>query len=372
MFQPNRITPIIKLVENCNYTCSFCRYANHPPQEDSIMSMEMCKYILEGVCLYNRKNGQNSATLIFHGGEPLLWGKKRFREIYAYEKELERRYEGFCFFNGMQSNGYLLDEEWMDIFKEMKMSVGISLDGPENMNFHYGTSGNSESIRRVIDNIHMLQRHGATSGILSVITDNHLGHAKEYFDFLHENGITDTGFCYCYNPRDNISIDPIKLAEFLCESFDIYYHSKKQIRVREFDNTLLRLYNVETKGCLFKERCECGSYICISPNGMVSFCDAYEADSFNVGNIMKQSLEEVISSDEYQNTKNLYLTPSQNACKACEFRCVCGCGCGRNDIGEGSEQKSYFCETYKILYRHILDTLKADRRLLEENKKLIM
>lgn len=114
-------------------------------------------------------------------------------------------------------------------------------------------------MERVIDNIHMLQRHGAASGILSVITENHLGHAKEYFDFLYENGITDTGFCYCYNPRDNIAIDPIKLAEFLCESFDIYYHSKQQIRVREFDNTLLRLYNVETKGCLFKERSECGS-----------------------------------------------------------------------------------------------------------------
>lgn len=88
----------------------------------------------------------------------------------------------------MQSNGYLLDEEWMDIFKEMEMSVGISLDGPENMNFHYGASGNLESMKRVIDNIHMLQRHGATSGILSVITENHLGHAKEYFDFLYENG----------------------------------------------------------------------------------------------------------------------------------------------------------------------------------------
>lgn len=136
MFQPNRITPIIKLVENCNYTCSFCRYANHPPREGSMMSMEMCKHILEEVCLYNRKKGQNFVTLIFHGGEPLLWGKKRFREIYAYEKELESRYEGFHFNNGMQSNGYLLDEEWMDIFKEMEMSVGISLDGPENMNFH--------------------------------------------------------------------------------------------------------------------------------------------------------------------------------------------------------------------------------------------
>lgn len=69
-------------------------------------------------------------------------GKGQFKKIYAYEQELCSKYEGLQIRKGMQTNGFLLDEEWLDLFVEMKMSAGISLDGPPEMNFHYGTFGN--------------------------------------------------------------------------------------------------------------------------------------------------------------------------------------------------------------------------------------
>ena len=371
MFQPIIISPILKLVENCNYTCSFCRYANHPPQEASVMSIELCKHILDEVCNYNISKGQKSAVITFHGGEPLLWGKEQFREILRYEKALEKKYEGFFFCNRMQCNAYLLDEEWMEILEAMRMSVGISLDGPIEMNFHYGACGNEKSMERVIKNIHMLQKQGNGSGILSVITQNHFNHAKEYFDFVQENGITNVEFTFCYNPRDGITIDTTKLTEFLCESFDIYYHSDQKIRVRQFEAALMRMYGLKRSGCAYKERCECGSYLCISPSGKVSFCDDYEEGSVKVGDMVEQRLEEIIASTTYQSTKELYLLPSQNACKNCEWKVICGCGCGRKDVGEGAARKSYFCETYKKLYAHIAETVKNDPRLKEENENMI-
>lgn len=53
MYRPNNIASIIKLVENCNYTCAFCRYANHPPMGESIMSLELCMHIMDEICHYN-------------------------------------------------------------------------------------------------------------------------------------------------------------------------------------------------------------------------------------------------------------------------------------------------------------------------------
>ena len=83
MYQPKSIAPIIKLAENCNYTCAFCRYANHPPDGKSIMSYELCAHILDEVCRYNVEHGEMHASFIFHGGEPLLWGKDNFKKIYG-------------------------------------------------------------------------------------------------------------------------------------------------------------------------------------------------------------------------------------------------------------------------------------------------
>ena len=312
MYQPKSFAPIIKLAENCNYTCAFCRYANHPPTGQSIMSLELCMRIMDEICQYNVEHGEKHASFIFHGGEPLLWGKENFKKIHAYQQELYIRYDGLQIRNGMQSNAFLLDEEWLDILEEMKVNVGISLDGPPEMNFHYGAMGNEQSIDRVVKNIHALGNRKMTNGILSVVTEKHLGHAKEYFDFLNERKITSTGFCYCYNPRDNYSIDPLKLADFLCESFDIYYHTEQKIRVREFDKLLLKLYGQKKQGCVFGERRECGSFISISPNGQVGFCDAYEANTYVIGNIWDQSLNEIVDADVYQKNKELYITGGSN------------------------------------------------------------
>ena len=96
-----------------------------------------------------------------------------------------------------------------------------------------------------------------------------------------------------------------------------------------------------------------------------------EADTAIIGDYTKQSLKEILESDVYQEARVLYTTATNGACADCEWRCVCGCGCARNDIGEGSERKSYFCETYKKLYANIAETVKNDQRLKEENENMI-
>ena len=73
------ISPIIKVTEMCNFDCVFCRYSNHK-QNTGIMNVDIVKKILEESAEINAETNQK-VKVLFHGGEPLLWGIERFYEI---------------------------------------------------------------------------------------------------------------------------------------------------------------------------------------------------------------------------------------------------------------------------------------------------
>ena len=70
------------------------------------------------------------AEVTFHGGEPLLAGKPWYRRNLPI---LQARFEGRLKL-GIQSNLWLLDDEYCSLLKEYGVSIGTSLDGPEEIN----------------------------------------------------------------------------------------------------------------------------------------------------------------------------------------------------------------------------------------------
>ena len=214
MKQTSKLSLILKLTENCNYSCDFCRYANSK-DEKLVFTLENLKKTIFMCTQWNLKNNNKNISFTFHGGEPLLWGKKNFKEIIEYEKELSERFN-VNFKNGLQTNGYLIDEEWINIFKEGKFDVGVSIDGQKELNGHVGPLGKDLSLKQVLSNIKLLESHNIPYGVLAVITPNHLKKVKEFYDFFVQNQIKNIGLCYCYNPIDNKNVDP-KVKWSLCQ-----------------------------------------------------------------------------------------------------------------------------------------------------------
>ena len=140
------ISPIIKVTEMCNFDCVFCRYSNHK-QNTGIMNVDIVKKILEESAEINAETNQK-VKVLFHGGEPLLWGIERFYEIYEYEKELSDK-TGVKFTNSIQTNASLIDDEWIRFFKTSHIGIGISLDGPIGVNAHF-SQDESLSFKRTI------------------------------------------------------------------------------------------------------------------------------------------------------------------------------------------------------------------------------
>lgn len=343
---------ILKLTERCNYGCSFCRYANHRRKDDG-MPVSDIERLMRECAEYNLKQGKKLTTVNFHGGEPLLFGLERFQAVMERQKQIARELQ-VTFQNNMQSNGALLDEAWCGFLRENSISIGLSFDGPGDLNQHRPL--NSEDTEaRFLQTARLLNEHRIPFGVISVITPKHIGREQEFYDFFVRTGIRELGLSYCYNAEDACSVDPVELAGFLIRLFEINLHAARPIKIREFSEPIRRFLNEPVDCCFEMKRCACGLFATVTPAGDVTFCDD---DNLNrkIGNIHEQSLEQLMDGEACRRWRETVCSFNKTACGSCEIGELCGGGCSRYDFGT---ECNYFCETYKVLYPYLYEKVQS-------------
>lgn len=350
MYYPDHINPIVKLTEACNYHCDFCRYANHRQKDNGIGTSAVCSFIRQ-CAEYNLSNGIKNMNIIFHGGEPLLYGLERFTKIIEYEANLAAL--GIEISNSIQTNSSLITDDWINFFAKNNFSVGISIDGPIGLNGHIGMSA-IEAQNSAISSYRALKEKDVECGVLSVITSEHLNFPNEFFNFFIDNDISSVGLCYCYNSVDDKNVNPVSLGNFLVELYKLYFASSKRIRIREFDMATREILKRPRHECAMSCRKSCGTFLTIRPDGYVEFCDDYDLErKGTLGNINNLTLQELLETVTYQKTRNKATEIISSKCEKCEVYSICKSGCMRND----TERTNYFCETFKILYPFIEKTV---------------
>ena len=102
-----------------NLQCQYCY--QHPQRDaDNIAS----RYDLEKMKKKARREGGHFALF---GGEALLMPEEGLEHLWAWGLEKSGR-------NGMQTNGTLINANHVRMFKKYKVHVGISVDGPGDLN----------------------------------------------------------------------------------------------------------------------------------------------------------------------------------------------------------------------------------------------
>ncbi|MEW9824173.1 MAG: radical SAM protein [Candidatus Symbiodolus clandestinus] len=127
---------ILKISERCNINCTYCYVFNmgsslaaDSPPIISIDNVIALKGFLE------RSAAENDIDVIqvdFHGGEPLMMKKNRFDQM--CEILLHGNYGNSRLALALQTNGILVDEEWIALFEKHKVHASISIDGPKHIN----------------------------------------------------------------------------------------------------------------------------------------------------------------------------------------------------------------------------------------------
>ncbi len=173
---------IMKSADVCNYACSYC-YVEHrsavPIMSDATVRLAISK-ILEYVPADRKIN------FIYHGGEPLTPGLDFFKRI----ADFCETFEGRIIENCIQTNGSLLDEEFLEFCSQRAFSVSLSIDGPREMHDINRKDRNGRgTFDRTMAGIEMVKSMGLAPGCVCVLHRRNIAHIDEIYSFFRENGI---------------------------------------------------------------------------------------------------------------------------------------------------------------------------------------
>ena len=115
----------------CNIACAYCyQDSMRTAAEPSSYDIGAIKHTLKEI---------NRPFAVF-GGEPLLIPRKDLEEFFRFGLEEHGH-------NSIQTNGTLISDEHIELFKRYRVHVGVSVDGPDELN-DARKSGNLETTRK--------------------------------------------------------------------------------------------------------------------------------------------------------------------------------------------------------------------------------
>lgn len=141
---------VLKLTDQCNINCTYCYfYAGTASTLRANKQRDIANKLRAFVETANNSHvlrEANTILLVLHGGEPLLVPPQIIGEFLRSLKESFAN-----IFVSLQTNGTLINEEWIALFIEHSISVGLSLDGPPDINDKYrvGPKGEGTSTKAV-------------------------------------------------------------------------------------------------------------------------------------------------------------------------------------------------------------------------------
>jgi uncharacterized protein len=380
----------------CNLDCTYCFYLEkeklYPSNENFKMSDEVLeKYIKE----YISSQSVPEINFAWQGGEPTLLGVNFFRKVI----ELQKKYaNGKKIHNALQTNGTLLDEEWCEFFAKNGFLIGLSIDGPRELHDAYRVDKKQKpTFDKVMKGISLLKQYKVEFNTLTVVNRKNSQHALKVYQFLKEIGSGFIQFIPLVErlPDDQAKRDGLGLAEpphlqdkappspvtswsveakqygkFLTEIFDHWVrHDIGTVYVQIFDVALGIWSGMGSAICVFAERC--GGALAMEHDGNVYSCDHYVYPQYQLGNLMNQSLGEMVNSSTQVKFGNDKLDTLPRYCQSCEVRFACNGECPKHRFmktPDGEAGLNYLCPSYKHFFNHINPYMEMMCKLLENRQ----
>ena len=340
------MTIIICPTEKCNFKCSYCFEPDDQRKGlDIPFNMQAMKRSIAEVW----KGPFQGSDLCLHGGESTLIDRDKLEAIMDF-------LYGFKGNVNIVTNGSTIDDHMIQLFKKYNVHIGVSCDGPPELNVLRGPDpSNPETTRKYNEKLNYallkLKQEKLPTSIMCILhtenagTEDKLDLLKKWMLGLKTLGITGGRLNLMYGNK-RFELSPSRASEVWVQ---LYEHNKKHgLNWNPFKEMEGNLKGEKLKPCVFN-RCDMFSTrtLSIHPDGGIGNCDR----TFSNGIYLRS--RSPMKSGRYESL-------IQNQCKGCRFWEICGGGCPMEGVGDDWRNKTRLCKPIYDLYSHIEKTLKTE------------
>lgn len=340
----------------CNIQCQYC-YQN--PQRDAgnipkTYDLEKMKAAVE------REGG--GFTLF--GGEALLVAKPDLEELWRWGLEKYGH-------NGIQTNGSLIDDGHVRMFKQYKVHVGISIDGPGELNdvrWNGTLQKTREATARTEAAIARLCQEGIPPSLIVTLhrgnaTADKLPAMHDWLRSLAALGVTSARLHILEADNDYVREKYALSTEENLAALQSFLELQAELPTLRFD-----LFNDMKRMLLGRDR----STTCIW-----NACDPYttravrgvegDGQSSNCGRTNKDGIDFTKASAEgFERYLALYHTPWEHGgCQGCRFFLMCKGQCPGTALDGDWRNRTEHCALWFTLYERL------ETQLVQEGQEVI-
>lgn len=376
---------IVKLTTRCNLKCSYCSEGDKAPKT---LNMQVLKKLIDEIPEVLNKYKQKDITFLWHGGEPLLVGKNYLAEAMQYALQNLSNYKVRF---SVQTNGTLIDEEWIGIFKRFDVGVGVSLDGYKEIHdLNRKGKDDTPTFDKILSNILLLQTNDISVGTLMVL--NSIGDIdlKKLWNLIsskHLNvkihPVIPCGRAKNNNQEKQIYDNYINLLE---EIYKLCINENEIIEIEPLNEILQAILKIAPmRECSFNGTCG-QNFICLYSDGAVGFCGRINDDKkFVYGYLQESPLINLYESGYANKVRDRQRFLMENNCKDCIYWDLCHGGCAFEALNaygtiyakypncEGRKKLLKFLQTegLVLLKQRLIKEKQYYRNAISEKKNLL-
>jgi len=337
----------------CGLACEYCYTVQNINDKTRIKFDD----ITEIMKIISQNN--NNIEILFIGGEPTSVGYEYFNKIMSTLIDIKEKNNLNLNFV-MQTNGILLNESWIKLFKKYDFKVGVSFDS-----FNSNVEHHRPQSIKVEKKIKLLQKYKVSFSILSVFNNETINDLLDNYSLMNKL-------------KYNYKILPMNDNGYIEEKYKLKFDEENYQKIENFAKKWLydtscviqmRSFHSIFYTLLAQEIPLCNSCIenrvSIRPDGSLFPCGRPFDDKYKVGHINDiKDFSQFQNNDGYKNLINLKIDKVNN-CLGCKYFNICNGGCVSNNILDNSysEANGFYCKyTTMVLdvFTPLVNTSKKD------------
>jgi uncharacterized protein len=244
--------------------------------------------------------------------------------------------------------------------------------------FYRVDKGGQPTFERVVRGIRLLQKHRVDFNILACVNNLTALHPLEIYHFFRDE--IDATFIQFIpivekttsseNPISDRSVTGQAYGQFLNAIFDEWVQNDVgKVYVQAFDVALATWAGYHPGLCVHEVTC--GRALAMEHNGDLYSCDHFVDSDHFLGNMIDQSLVELITLPQQRKFGLDKKANLPRICRKCRVRFACNGGCPKDRLmvtQEGEPGMNVLCEGYQAFFNHIDYPMRQMVELLQANR----